>query len=270
MLSIWALCLPLLGFVAVQAATDPSSGSLELFADAVMAENATVQTRQDFPSDGASEKINHTFLVPREDEKFSTLYIALATDPENLNETQQTRKCLEGKVRENTKFYDMSSRGQVFGWGMLSLNETALKEVEAYEGISHVGVDGPRYRAHAAEAQTTSPSATSATDAWDVVNEVAQQGAKLVRRTVTWVAQKKAPWELVSISHYRTNRPVTDFEDYVHAKDAGKDVFIYVTEERVQTDIRYVSLVPRVIEEVSNWKRQHLQPHTQLNGYSVL
>lgn len=119
--------------------------------------------------------------------------MALAKDPEIDNETKETRKFLEIKVRETSKFIDMKIDGQVHGWGRLSLNVTAVKEVEAYQGITHVGAEssGRRNRVVVGDRAVTS-SPTSAPAVWPTVSQAttwaAQEGEKLARRRLEWVA----------------------------------------------------------------------------------
>jgi hypothetical protein len=80
-------------------------------------------------------------LIPRDDE----YYNIVAKDYNNDEETKATREFLNTKVTDpSKKFKEFSLPGtsHIIGWGNVQLSEAAKQEVEAYQGVKGLGVDG--------------------------------------------------------------------------------------------------------------------------------
>ncbi|KAF2176957.1 hypothetical protein K469DRAFT_697599 [Zopfia rhizophila CBS 207.26] len=91
---------------------------------------------------GVIAKAKRSELARRDD----PIYIALASDPDNDEQTKATREFLNSKVTDPNKFIiELHKPGtnKILAWGQLSLNDAAKAEVEGHEGIkAPLGEDG--------------------------------------------------------------------------------------------------------------------------------
>lgn len=70
-------------------------------------------------------------IAPRDD----VLYVALAR---NTSDIPKTEDFIKSKIRKGTSIYQMQSRGETIGWGDLSLDPEAKKDLENYDGIETI------------------------------------------------------------------------------------------------------------------------------------
>lgn len=78
-----------------------------------------------------------------ENQDADTTYMTWATDPQNDNELIETRKFLNDTVVDQNQFITTfkARDGSMFIWGGLTLDDAALKKIQAYPKIKDIMVE---------------------------------------------------------------------------------------------------------------------------------
>ena len=176
-----------------------------------------------------------------------TTYVAWASDPKNQTQLQETRKFLNETVLNDaspiTIFQPLS--GNSFLWGGITLDDAALKKVQAYPAIKAVKLS-PDFKDFLAV-----PLVEKRQGIFDIL--------KNLRRPLNWERQSPASKNLALISqpkyvaqhypftvlHLTTMFVYRDtmelfYPDFVYDAKAGEGAWIYIVDNGVKFDVQSV------------------------------
>lgn len=83
---------------------------------------------------GAQADVNHGSLSKRA----NTMYLVKPVDPNNDEQTNNTRAFIDTKTSNKDRIVNMTIDGHVHTWGYVELSETAAAEVENHEGVKRM------------------------------------------------------------------------------------------------------------------------------------
>jgi hypothetical protein len=136
-------------------------------------------------------KSKRSELIRRDD----PLYIALAKDPNNNEETKATREFLDTKISNpDRKITELKLGDQIKAWANIELNDVAKAEVEAYAGIS-----GPLSRDEPARHDLVVRKRERPGFLENLHSGIGKRFNQL-KRAVTWKKQEGAAKDLVLLS----------------------------------------------------------------------